>query len=390
MGIFDRWLGKGSVQKMRERVGDAPSIASYADLARAQVAMNDLDGAERILDDGLDAFPSSSELERLRRLVRQHRLGDRIQELRRKLEQQATPTVYHELVDLQLQCNDFNAAAATCSEWKRMFPADSGAELASAKISLRRFYRDRASADGREAIAGLERLLARDPGHARALRLMAELYSRIGALDLALESLTRLAQIVPEDPGVATWRTRVAAALESGKKSVDVGRSLREVEETGQFPDPVPAADEDEERPMGHAAREAVSPRVLDSARPALARLAKIPGVRLVVLVRGSAALVRGAEPGQAEPIARATRAIAIAAKRTTRRMGLGAFNEVVIDTEQGALVLRAGDPSSAAAVVDRWSQFQAVRGAVADLAAASPSPASEVPMGAEGEFVRA
>ena len=389
MGFLNRWLSNRSLSKLRNRLSDTPSIASYADLARAFVTSNDFAAAERALEEGLEMFPSSSELERLRRLVRQNRLADRIHEVRHRIEMQATPNLYHELVDLQLQCNDFGASEQTCSEWRRMFPADSGAELAAIKIALRRFYKDRAASDGKTAIAGLEQLLARDPGHARALRLMAELCSRIGALPRALEALTRLARIVPEDPSVETWRKKVEQALASSRKAVDLNRSLREVEETGHFPDPVPSSEEIQNQ-QNKNANERRTPRVLDASRPALSRLAKIPGVRLVILVRGSAALVRGARAGGAEGVARATRAIAITAKRTTRRMGLGAFNEVVIDTDDGALVLRAGDPSCAGAVVEKLSHFQSVRDAVADLAAVPPLAGEDVPAGAEGELVRA
>jgi hypothetical protein len=88
--------------------------------------------------------------------------------------------------------------------------------------------------------------------------------------------------------------------------------------------------------------------------------------------------------------VARTTRAIAITAKRMTRRMGLGAFNEILIDTTDGALVLRMGDPSCAGAVVDKVNHLQAVRGALADLAAVAPVASAEVPVGAEGELVRA
>jgi predicted regulator of Ras-like GTPase activity (Roadblock/LC7/MglB family) len=285
-----------------------------------------------------------------------------------------------------MQCNDFAASELTCSEWRRMFPADSGAELASLKISLRRFYKDRAASDGRAALAGLERLLARDPGHARALRLLAELCSRIGALHMAQEALTRLAQIVPDDPGVEMWRKKVNIALATSPEKMDLNRSLREVEETGQFPDPVPSSDDLEAQSRSH---EKKVPRVLDSARPALGRLAKIPGVKLVVLVRGSAALVRGARHGGAEHVARATRAIAVSAKRSTRRMGLGSFNEVVIDTDAGSLLLHAGDPSCAAALVDKSTHMASVRRAIADLAAAPPD-AADAASGAEGELVRA
>jgi predicted regulator of Ras-like GTPase activity (Roadblock/LC7/MglB family) len=387
VGFLDRWLSNRALTKLRERLVGTPSIASYADLARAFVASNDFANAERVLEEGLESFPSSSELERLKRLVRQHRLADRIHEVRRRIEMQAAPALYHELVELQLQCNDFNSADATCADWRKMFPADSGAELAAIKISLRRFYKDRAANDGRAAIAGLERLLARDPGHARALRLTAELCSRIGALPRALEALTRLAQIVPEDPGVEMWRKKVEQAIATTKQRLDVNRSLREVEETGQFPDPVPSSEEELQNQQKKSKK---SPRALDSSRPALSRLGKIADVRLVILVRGSEALVRGSRPGTAEAVARATRAVAITAKRATRRMGLGAFQEAVIETDTGSLVLRAGDPSCAAAVVDKLTQLSSVRSAVADLASAPPTSSADVASDAEGELVRA
>lgn len=387
MGLFHRWFQNRNIARVRERVSNAPSIHTYAELARSAVASNDLAEAERILNEGLDVFPSSSELDRLRRLVRQHKLADRTKELKKRIEQHPAPALYHELLDIQLLCNDTANAEITCSEWRRMFPIDAGAELASIRISLARFYKDRAASDGRAAIQGLERLLARDPGHARALRLMAELCSRIGSLTKAREVLNRLAQIVPDDPDVASWRQKVETALQGGPANFDLNRSLREVEETGQFPDPVPTLDEEKARKSTEKEKK---PRVLDSARPALAKLSKLPGVRLVILVRGSAALVRGAEPGGAEPVARATRAVAIHAKRTTRRMGLGSFKEATIITDDGSLVICCGEPSTASAIIEKSTQTQTVRGALEDLASAPAMNGEPAPEGAEGELVHA
>ncbi|HKE01384.1 MAG TPA: tetratricopeptide repeat protein, partial [Planctomycetota bacterium] len=353
---------------------------------RAFVGSNDFDEAERVLEDGLAQFPHAGELERLKRLVRSHQLADRTQEVRRRLEDHPTPAMFHELVDLHLQCGDPAAAEVACADWRRLFPGDAGAELAQIKIGLRRFYAERAAADGRAAIAGLERLLQRDPGHARALRLMAEICSRIGALPRAQEALERLARIVPDDPGVAAWLRAVESALAGPYGKMDLGRALREVEEAGQFPDPVPSSDEvrasnpEKRRP----------PRQLDAARPALARLARNAGVRLVVLVRGSAALVRGAPNGGAEAVARATRAIGLMARRTTRRMGLGAFVEAVVETDSGVLLMRAGDSSSATAVMDSPANLERVRSAISDLAAAHPIDEASVGDGSGGVLVHA
>jgi tetratricopeptide (TPR) repeat protein len=386
VGLFQRWFQNKSLDRLRVRASEAPSIATYADLARAAVASNDFETAEKTLVEGLDLFPSSSELDRLHRLVLRNKLADRIRECKRRIDAHPTPALYHELLELQLQCNDPASAELTCSDWRRMFPGDSGAELAGIRIALSRFYKDRAAADGRVAIAGLEKLLARDPGHARALRLMAELCSRIGALTKALEALNRLMQIVPDDVEVDAWRKRVHEALAVSGTKVDLNRVLREVEETGQFPDPVPSVDAELQRKKELNKK----PRVLDSARPALAKLSKLSGVRFVVLVRGSAGLVRGAPVGGAEPMARSTRGVAIHAKRTTRRMGLGSFMEAVIDTDQGSLVITCGDPSTAAAIVEKAAALAPVRSALEDLASAPAPEASTVPEGAEGELVHA
>lgn len=369
MKFLQRWMASRSLAQIRARVSDDPSSTSYAELARAFVTGNDFVEAERVIDEGLSQFPGTAELERLKRLVRSHRLADRTQEVRRRIDQYPTPALFHELVDLYLQCNDPAAAEVACTDWRRLFPGDGGAELAGIKVLLRRFYTERAAADGRSAISGLERVLNRDPGNARGLRLMAEIASRIGALPRALEALEQLAKIVPEDPGVEAWRKSVETALAGPYGKMDLARALREVEESGQFPDPVPSSDQTGSK----SAPESRTTRPLDTVRPALVRLSSLSGVRLVVLVRGSAALVRGAASGGAEPIARATRAISVTAKRTTRRMGLGAFIESVIETDTGVLLMRAGESSTAATVVDGVARLDRVRGAIADLAATPP-----------------
>lgn len=389
MTFIQKWITARSLSRMRARATNAPSIATYVELARSFIANNNLGEAEHVLDEALELFPGSGDLERLRRLVKSHKISDRVKEVRRRIELNPTPAMYHELVELQLQCNDPSSAEITVADWKRIFPTDAGADLASIKISLRRFYSERAAADGRAALAGLERLLQRDPGHARALRLMAELCSRIGALPRAMEALNQLLQIVPNDPEVDCWKKTVEEALLIAKHTrMDVSRALREIEETGQFPDAVLPSDPSFSTKRIKAP-ERKAPKSLDMARPALAKLAKTAGVRLVVLVRGSAALVRGARPGTAEGIARSSRSISVTAKRMTRRMGLGSFVGAVFETDDGVLILHGADQASAAAVVEDFRHIQDVRCAVTDLAII-PGGSEETFAGAEGELVHA
>src|SRR4030095_7594507 len=94
-------------------------------------------------------------------------------------------------------------------------------------------------------------------------------------------------------------------------------------------------------------------------------------------LGRAAAARRRGARTRGAERRARAPRSIAVTAKRTTRRMGLGAFIEAVIETDSGAMLMRAGEAATAATVVDGSARIERVRGAITDLASTPADAAS-------------
>jgi hypothetical protein len=69
-----------------------------------------------------------------------------------------------------------------------------------------------------------------------------------------------------------------------------------------------------------------------------------------VAYLRGSTALVRGAAKGSGDPFARMTRSLTTVARRSTRRMGFGAFNAGMVESKQGRIVLVSGHDSAAAA----------------------------------------
>lgn len=80
-----------------------------------------------------------------------------------------------------------------------------------------------------------------------------------------------------------------------------------------------------------------------ESLRAAMLGLARMPGVDRIALLRANGSLFCGRCDGSKEEFAAAIQQIAVATRRASRRMGLGAIEAIVLESEDGAIVVVAG-----------------------------------------------
>ncbi|MBK9384590.1 MAG: hypothetical protein IPN34_07200 [Planctomycetes bacterium] len=329
----------------RRAVAAAPTVESYADLARGYASLNDYSGVVRTCEEGLQHFPSAGELKRLRRMARAAILGERVSEIRDELNAAPRPGLYRELAETYLELGDLARCESACVQWTARFPQDDGARLALARARIRRFYQERNAGDGLGAVELLNGVCERDPQNAKALRLLAELATRVGSYEVARETLARLLELIPGEPTLEGWYRRVNDEAEGAP---DLLQAIRDVELNGRFPgleqrahathEDAPTADHNGQAQRG------------SNLRADLDQIAAMKSAGRVAYLRGSTALVRGAAKGSGDPFARMTRSLTTIARRSTRRMGFGSFNAGFIESPQCKIVLVAGHDNAAAA----------------------------------------
>lgn len=330
----------------RRAVAAAPTIESYADLARGYASLNDYSGVVRTCEEGLQHFPSAAELKRLRRMARAAILGERVSEIRDELNAAPRPGLYRELAETYLELGDLSRCESACVQWTARFPQDDGARLSLARARIRRFYQERNAGDGLGAIELLNGVCERDPQNAKALRLLAELATRVGSFEVARETLARLLELIPGEPTLEGWYRRVHDEAEGAP---DLLQAIREVELNGRFPglDQQRQTPVSEDAPIVDANTQAQRGSNL---RADLDLIAAMKSAGRVAYLRGSTALVRGAAKGSGDPFARMTRSLTTIARRSTRRMGFGSFNAGFIESPQCKILLVAGHDNAAAA----------------------------------------
>lgn len=347
----------------RKAVATAPTVESYAELARGYASLNDFAAVVRTCDEGLQHNPEAAELKRLRRMARSAILSDRITDIRDELNAAPRPGLYRELAETYLELGDLSRCESACVQWTARFPQDDGARLALARARIRRFYQERNAGDGMGAVELLLGVCERDPQNAKALRLLAELATRVGAFEIARETLSQLLELIPGEPTLEGWYRRVNDEAEGAP---DLDLAIRQVELTGRFPGLEPEREERELDPTPVDAN-AVAARGANL-RADLDQIAEMRNAGRVAYLRGSTALVRGAAKGSGDPFARMTRSLTTIARRSTRRMGFGAFNAGYIESAQCKIVLVAGHDNAAAAETSASARPEPFLDALRDL----------------------
>ena len=163
----------------------------------------------QLAEEGLALFPKSEELRKLRKFAKKTQLNARIRDLRTRLDRGPQPRLYRELATLYLEQGDFDLVKGVADECASQFPTDEGALLVLAKAHLTSFYRDLSAKDGIDAVRCLQRVVALDPEHVKAHKMLAEVLYRVGAGPSAKEHLDILATLVPEDQDVTNMLQEV-------------------------------------------------------------------------------------------------------------------------------------------------------------------------------------
>lgn len=333
MRLIQRWLASGKVRSASRRLADDPNARHYAELAQLYAMQGSLNDALEVATEGLRAYPKDPELRRLFDRTRQMLREGRTRELTEALASSPRPAVWRELVELMLEDGRVPRAEEIAGEW---FQATKSAEAAywRARARAERYFVDRHREDGRVALELAQSAREAMPSDERPLRLMLEVFCRVGAWSDARRVLARLLEVCPGEPYLEA-RFRTVASLVA--RSKDLEACLREVERTGRFAD---EAGESSGGPPQNAGL---------TVRPLLQALTRERGVLASFYVRGQTALVQGPRGYTAERTARGVGEILSASRTAGRKLGLGQALEVRLEGSFGTLVMAPGEMGAGA-----------------------------------------
>ncbi len=358
MKLIQRWLASSKVRSAARRLADDPNARHYAELAQLYALQGSLKDALEVATEGLHAYPKDNELKRLFDRTRQMLREGRTRELLVELESHPRPALWRELVEIMLEDGRVARAEEVAAEW---YQATKSAEALywRARARCERYFVDRHRDDGRMALELAQSAREALPGDERPLRLLLEVYGRVGAFADARRVLARLLEVCPGDPYLEA-RFRTVAALADRSKELEA--CLREVERTGRF------ADEAQES-AGAAPQNAGL-----TVRPLLQSLARERGVRGAFYVRGATALVQGPRGYTAERTARGVSEILAASRTAGRKLGLGQTLELRLEGGFGALVMAPGELGSGALWIENTALSRKLEQGLRDLASLAGS----------------
>lgn len=324
-GILKSLRSGAEANRLRKR-GQADSRPdSYVDLCRHYLAQGKLRDALDAAAEGLSRFPHSTRLREMHRFTWRELKATEIAAIRERIDAGGAAEDFLALVELHLDCEDFDSALAVTEEWRSGQDDDLRARLVEGEVLLERFFRDRVAADARRAIALLNRVLEQDADAIEAHLALARVYHHIGAVSKALLHTYRVLDLDPEQELAAELYTELST---KPLETVEVTLLLAAVEDEADR-----GADEAIE----------IGPEKRRQIMSGLARLSQLNGVERAAFVDATLAIV--AEGGEGRlyddlsehDLCRMAAGFRDAAGVSCRRMGIGAFRSCVIDAGERA-----------------------------------------------------
>ena len=349
------------LRRLEHKVHVTLSPSTYVDLGQVYINMDMIDHTLRVADEGLSLFPQSAELRKLHKFAKKTQLNREIKKLRAKLNKGPNPALYKEIADHYLELGDFGAVHGIAEECIRRFPKDEGAYLVLSKARLNNFYRDVSARDGLEAVRGLRKVVELDPKNVKAHRLLAEVFYRIGSVNLAVKHLEFVLGVLPGDR-----EAELLLREAPGKKNIvgTLEELFHRAESKGSMAYMPVALD----RGQHHvAADDAIGP-----IRDSLAQLVDQEGVVKACYIKGSKAMVKGEIRDGRDVFMRVVRVVTKAARRVCRRMDMGTFSKGCIDGPFGHICVCSFGEVVAAVLCDQGSDVDRILDELQELVAGS------------------
>lgn len=348
--------------KKRSKIDSYPR--SYIELCQSLLRQGSVMRAMETAREGLERFPHSDDLRDVLRHTWRKAKGHRIDDLRKRCDDNGAQEDFVALATLYLECEEYDEALAVAEELLRRDEGSLEASALQADVLLRRFYKDHVASDARRAIVLFKLVLDANEENFGAHFELAHLYHYIGAISKALFHLYRALDIDPDHEEAAELHdVLVRLPLEDSEEN----SLLRKIEESEQA---FPTASAEE------AEQEATTPLRRAELIRDLTRLSHLNGVTRAAFVSSDLTLIarngdcRTLAEGEEDALCELARGFRSAAAIGSKRMGIGAFQSSVLAAGRHTLqfhavghtvvLLESDDPSCADVIRSECMQFVA------------------------------
>jgi len=287
-----------------------------------------IEAAYDTLKEGCQTFPSSEKLRGLFENTRARRLRSQIAALTSSIENSPTPPKYAALVDAYLEDGNRVAARQACTEGLSKFPNDAELCMRMGECCLRLFLEGGLARDAETAIEHFDKCLLRSPRNRRAVLGLLEIYTAIGANNLAI----RLFADAIESERLQHLYRRVIANLSLPES--DVKQLLWEYERAHTTGEHDPAVLKPDAGPSP-ASQTLVS---------VIEKLSSIAGHMASILLDQNGGVLQCSITGELNrnELAKAMAEIAMVSKNCSARFGIGILQDEEINGPSGNVFVKA------------------------------------------------
>jgi predicted regulator of Ras-like GTPase activity (Roadblock/LC7/MglB family) len=240
------FLRNRRMQKLLEELeaSPRPRPEAFVELVQMYREDGDFQAASRIAKRGAEVYPDSERILASRADMEQVTRDLEKERLRQKIESYPNPILYARLAELYKADGQIEASIRVCHTGISTFPVYGGTYLVLGEICME-------NGDYQGARVHLEKAADLDKYNYTALKLLAQVYMKLGAADLAARRLEAILYFAPGDESIVEMlRQAREAAGEPPPTEVPVAAEVLE--------SPDEAADEQADEPEAYVEMEAV------------------------------------------------------------------------------------------------------------------------------------
>ncbi len=322
MGFIRNLLRNREKQGLEAALLKDPSPADFLRLARIYQEEGDLAKARQVAKRGAAKFPDSAEIgsaeQGLALLDREAECG----RLRDQIDKYPNPRLYARLAELLRAGGKADEARSTVSRGLRNYPDYGGLHYVLGLLA-----REEGTAE--EACGHLARATELDSYNYQALRILGEVQTELGRSAEAAEAYAKILAFAPDDQEVKELREKTLAAGGGEKRAVSPTKDTKVIPT--------------EEAVVGMA-RAAVEEGAGTELDVSLSELVGSAGIEGALLVDNYGLPVAAALPGGMEEALAAAMVTGLrrSASPACGEVGLGAFEELVVESSSGAIYVYA------------------------------------------------
>jgi len=315
-------------QKLIEEMSadSRPPVEAFVELIQLYHEDGDLQAATQLAKRGAELHPASEAMLKSRSEMEAKMRELEKERLRQKIESYASPILFGRLAELYKQDGEIDAAIYVCREGIRSFPSYGGSYLVLGEISMEK-------GDLADARAQLERAAELDKYNYAALKLLAQVYLQLDMPAKAAQRLEEILYFAPGDEQIIEMleNARAAAGESSDGEAADAAAEVvGTVDDDDATDEPVAAVIDEGARSKAPAREQDIN--------KAVSFITDIKNVGGALLVDPYGLVIAGDlktdidEELAGAMITNIFRAVA----RSAEPMGIGSFEEGVIEGEEG------------------------------------------------------